>query len=79
MDLVVVTDVAQRLVDIRGGVLLVRKEIEDKSHPHGPQSRTLRKESMEIRLTEVKLNKLFPYRPTLPISRLGTALNTGPQ
>jgi hypothetical protein len=53
MNLVVVTDVT-RLVDIRGGALLVRLEIVDKSHPHRPQSRSLRKESMEIRLTEVK-------------------------
>jgi hypothetical protein len=35
MDLVVVTDVTQRLVDELRGALLVRIEIVDKSHRHG--------------------------------------------
>jgi hypothetical protein len=35
MDLVVVTDVTQRLVDELRGALLVRIEIVEKSHRHG--------------------------------------------
>ena len=60
MDLVVVTDVTQRLVDIRRGALLVRIEIVDKSHPHRLQYRTLWEQSMKIRRTEVLTNKLIP-------------------
>ena len=73
---VVVTDVTYRLVDILGGAPQIRIEIVDKSHPHGTQYRPLRNENIDIRLTEVQKDKLSPLRPTLPVSGLGTLLNT---